>query len=211
MIDLTEYAKQRYKNPVIIKKNYTAKLQLIADMFPCGNLILELGCGDGILTSMLNKHNKVIGIDLEKGEIQCDLQTSYLPFHQECFDGVVAVELIEHIFDIDRLLGEIHRVIKKHGLFVLSTPNLASLGRRLMLLAGKNPYVENFLYPTDAGHVKHYVRKDLKYLLTKNGFKVNKIIGDTVMLSQNGNWHVPLLAKLFPNLSRCLIAICQKS
>lgn len=210
--DLTEYARKRYRNTVKTSLNYIYKLWLIVKEVRHNSSILELGCGDGVLTEMLRKHNKVIAIDLEKGDIHHDLQNGLPPNLQDGkFDYVIASELIEHIWDNGLLLQHMSKALKPHGKIILSTPNLASLGRRIMLLFGKNPHVENFLYFNEAGHVKHYTFKDFKYLLEKNGFIVEKLYGDVIMLSNNGKLWSKGLAKLFPKLSRCIIAVCRKS
>jgi len=47
--------------------------------------------------------------------------------------------MIEHLYNPDNLLAEIHRVLKPGGTFVLSTPNLASWINRILLLSGKFP------------------------------------------------------------------------
>lgn len=211
-INLTEYARQRYKDKVIIKSNYLYKLNLLAKECSSNNNILELGCGDGILTEILRKNNKVTSIDLEKGDIHWDLQNGLPAVSQKGkFDIVIASELIEHIWDNQFLLSHIHKALKYNGKLILSTPNLCSLGRRLMMLIGENPYIENFLYPQEAGHVKYYTFKDFKYLLENNNFTVKKMFGDIVMFTNNNLLWSPSLAKLFPSLSRCIIAICKKS
>lgn len=202
-MNLVDIAKKRYRGPVAIRPNYLYKLNLMAIAVGDNNMVLELGCGDGILTNMMRPYNDVISIDLEKGDLHVDLQKGQLPALTDSMDVVVASELIEHIMDVDKLLKEVHRVLKPNGRLVISTPNLASLGRRVLLLAGRNPYVENFLYPNEAGHVKHYTFKDFKYLLEKNGFKVSKMYGDVVVLP---GLFSKVLAKLFPRLSRCIIA-----
>ncbi len=205
---LSEYARQRYKESVVMSKNYLSKLNKIVKLVGYGTRVLDIGCGDGVLAKMfMDKSNHVTGVDLDKGNVQIDLQYEELPFGNGWFDTVTAIELIEHIWDVNRLLKDIKRVLAKHGKLIISTPNLCSLGRRLMMLIGRNPYVENFLYPTDAGHVKHYTIKDFKYLMRKNGFIVEKVLGDCVMINKHlfssrlGDW--------FPSLSRSMVFVCR--
>lgn len=47
--------------------------------------------------------------------------------------------MIEHLYNPDILLAEIHRVLKPGGTLVLSTPNLASWVNRILLLFGRFP------------------------------------------------------------------------
>ena len=212
MLNLTEYAKNRYSEPPKITRNYLDKLHQIARIVGNNNQVLELGSGAGDLTKLLKaRDNKVMTVDLDHSMMNVDLQKGKLPIKRESYDTVVAVEIIEHILDVDSLLYEIWRVLEPLGRLIISTPNLASLGRRLMLLVGSNPYVENFLYPDEAGHVKHYTAQDLDYLLTRRGFKDVEITGDVVNLTSNGRIYSTWLAKRMPTLARCIIAVARKS
>ncbi len=208
MINLTKYARERYREPVVMSKNYWSKLDKIVELVGYNAKVLDLGCGDGLLGRMLMSNgNYIAKIDLDKGDFKVDLQKDKIPFEDKYFDIVTAIELIEHIWDVDRLLKDIKRVLTKDGRLIISTPNLCSLGRRLMMLIGRNPYVENFLYPNEAGHVKHYTIKDFKYLMKKNGFMVDKVLGDCIMInkylfsSKLGDW--------FPSLSRSMVFVCK--
>jgi len=220
---LKQYAQERYaKREHKLAQNAIVKFRLIAEYVGTGRRILDIGCGDSFLSRMIEeKGNIVFGIDLihEKLKaasadgIKCvasDLQGFHLPFQSSSFDVVVASEIIEHLWDCDFFLQEIKRVLKEKGQYIITTPNLASLGRRLMLLFGKNPFVENFLYSNEAGHVKHFVRDDLAYLLKRNGFIVEKITSDVVVFSNRGRLFSAILAQLIPSLGRSLIAIGKK-
>lgn len=50
-----------------------------------------------------------------------------LPFHDGSFDAVLAFEVVEHVEDDTRLLGEIARVSRPSGMLILSTPIHASM------------------------------------------------------------------------------------
>lgn len=118
------------------------------------NKILDIGCGDGGFSALLGKAcgaREVYGVEIsEKGvemankngvkALKCDIDEENLPFEDAYFDAVFAGEVIEHLFDPDHFLNEIHRVLKVDGIFVLSTPNLASLYNRFALLFGFMPF-----------------------------------------------------------------------
>lgn len=203
---ITEYARKRYTENTKPSKNWLAKQRLIVELAGKGNDILDIGCGDGSLTEPLKKDNRVWGVDLNFGNIRVDLQTGNLPFNDKSFGVVIASEIIEHIWDNRRLLKEIRRVLVPQGKLIISTPNLASLGRRFLLLRGQNPFVENFLYPDEAGHVKHYTIKDFSYLLTSCGYSISKILSDVVMLPW-GFFSISL-ARRFPSLGRSMVFVC---
>ena len=203
---LTDYARKRYAGKTYYSKNAMEKFNTIKLLVGIGQNVLELGCGDGTLQKMLNEHNTVVGLDIDN----CDLQKDELPYKDGVFDTVVACEIIEHIWDSDRFLQEIRRVLEPRGRLIITTPNLASLGRRFMLLCGRNPHVDNFLYPNDAGHIKHFTQKDFRYLLEKNNFEIDKFWSDVVNLSPDGKRYSVWLATIFPRLGRSIIAVCVK-
>ena len=62
-------------------------------------------------------------------------------------DIVFAGEIIEHIYDIELMMENIRRVLKPNGVFLGTTPNLASWSSRITLLLGKCPHIYD-PYPT---------------------------------------------------------------
>ena len=116
--------------------------------------ILDVGCGDGNFTMLMAracKAKEVYGVEISKEGVemarkngvncyQLDVDEENLPFGDDFFDAVTALELIEHLYDPDHFLDEVHRVLKPNGLFILSTPNLASIHNRIALLFGYQPF-----------------------------------------------------------------------
>lgn len=74
-----------------------------------------------------------------------------LPFKDESFDYVVSFQVIEHIADDKRFIGEVYRVLRKGGKFIVTTPN------RPMSLT-RNPW-----------HVREYTSEELYMLLMPFG------------------------------------------
>ena len=71
-----------------------------------------------------------------------------LPFKDETFDYVVSFQVIEHIADDKEFVREVHRVLRKGGRFIVTTPN------RPMSLT-RNPW-----------HVREYTSEELYMLLS---------------------------------------------
>lgn len=63
-----------------------------------------------------------------------DLDEDDLPFDDNYSDLVVALEILEHLFDPDHVVKEIKRVLRPNGLLIISIPNLAWWVNRLVLL-----------------------------------------------------------------------------
>lgn len=97
--------------------------------------ILEIGCGQGFNTYLLSKKKdvKVMGIDLSKKDISISkkrypkvdfkvMDAEKLSFKSGSFDVVYAMEILEHVNNLDNVLNEITRVLKDNGKFIASIP-----------------------------------------------------------------------------------------
>ncbi len=183
--------------------------------------LLDVGCGPGNLVTFLSPIKNLIlyGCDISENSLKiakkkgmnvtkCNLWDKF-PFSDEYFDIIVATEVIEHIFDTENFINEIRRILKKDGLLVITTPNVASLGRRIMLLLGINPILE-YKLSEGAGHIRYFTFKDLKFFLIENGFKIIKMETDAINISFNGKIYSKFLGKLFPTFGRCIFCLAKK-
>ncbi len=114
-----------------------------------GRRVLDLGCRYGALTREYTAGNGVVGVDVDRDALaeaaKLGIETRWadvdepLPFEDASFDVVVAGELLEHVRDPERLLGEARRVLRPGGTFVASAPNAFRLKNRLRFLLGRKP------------------------------------------------------------------------
>jgi len=180
------------------------------------NTVLDLGCIDGSLGEILIKNNNTVyGIDASASAIPIAIEKGVkakignleekLEFPDNMFDVVTAGEIIEHIFDIDLFLEEIHRVLKPKGRLVLTTPNLAALGRRILLLLNKNPLIEISFTGNAAGHIRYFIKQTLYEILKKHKFKITEFTSDVVNFNAAGSLKCETIAKLCPSAGRSLI------
>ncbi|MCK6561194.1 class I SAM-dependent methyltransferase [candidate division KSB1 bacterium] len=144
-----------------------------------GMKVLDVGCGDGqhleYLATSLPKCD-LFGTEIsqirvdrvnKKGFACAKVDGPRLPFHDRSFDAIVFFEVIEHIpeADVDLLLREITRVLKRNGVVVGSTPNypikryydfshrILSLLRRIPAFGGsdaKPPQSASETYPNES-------------------------------------------------------------
>lgn len=185
--------------------------------------ILDIGCYDGIFLSMIsNRQNNFYGLEAseygykESMKRGIAVQKFYvndedaLPYENDFFDLVAAGEVIEHIFNTDHFLSEVGRILKPGGRFLISTPNVASLGRRWLLLIGKNPLLETSIQAGNAGHIRYFTFKSLSKLLEKNGFRMLKKKSDVINFSKRGRPHSKFMADIFPFFGQSIIYLAEK-
>lgn len=201
--------------------------------------ILDLGCGDGSFTIEIAKYigsSIVVGVDIsdhalnkakEKGidVVKVDLESGSLPFRDNCFDLALAIEVVEHLKTVDDLLLETYRILKRGGLFIVSTPNLGSWINRLLLLLGYQPMHTE---PSRKYHVglsfKRIVKKKKSYashvnLMTFKALKdLLKLYGFTIVAARGIHWHIrykilscidSLLSNV-PSLAQDIVLLARK-
>jgi 2-polyprenyl-3-methyl-5-hydroxy-6-metoxy-1,4-benzoquinol methylase len=186
--------------------------------------ILDIGCHDGTFLSFVkNRENNFFGLEANEWGVKESQRkginaTKYffndadkLPYADNFFDVAVAGEIIEHIFDTDFFLEEIGRVLKPKGKIIMSTPNIASLGRRIFLLLGRDPMIEiSPNEPESVGHIRYFTKKSLGRLLRKHNFKILEEKSDCVNFSRNGGMKSRFLSRIFPSLGGSIIVMAEK-
>jgi 2-polyprenyl-6-hydroxyphenyl methylase / 3-demethylubiquinone-9 3-methyltransferase len=141
-------AENKIRNPWIqntLKKHFDRKLN-----------ILDIGCGGGLLTTFLAENgHQVTGIDTSKHSLEtakkqdrngkinyiegCALT---LPFKDQEFDCVCAMDLLEHIPCYETAVKEAARVLKNDGLFFFHTFN-RNIFSFIMIIKGVEWFVKN--------------------------------------------------------------------
>lgn len=191
--DLKNYFKK-------INKNYQAEylLALEYSFFKTQGKILDVGCGEGNFIKINPK--RVIGIDTNKKSIAaCKKKQLHavfgsavkIPFKNSSFYGVHASHIIEHLLPDEAMnfLKEVDRVLKKDGVFVISTP-----------LLWKGFY-------NDFTHVKPYNPESILRYMVQEGFEktLSSFVGkyDCVNLIYRYN-QLPLPGKLGKLISNYL-------
>jgi SAM-dependent methyltransferase len=166
--------------------------------------MLDIGCGDGLLTKKIMDSLKLAtaqGIDLDPIAnskqpegltiTRCNTDTESMPFPDNSFDFIHFGDVIEHVYYPDRPLREIHRLLTPDGLAIITSPNLAAWPSRLALLLGYYPYqitmspehqgIGKFRLRSDYGgqwgHIRVPTLRALKELLGIHNFSIIKIEG----------------------------------
>lgn len=97
--------------------------------------ILDIGCWDGNFLLKLkerwysNLHWIDQYFDMKNTDIDFSKQdiNNGLLFDDNSFDAIFLLDVIEHVPNQFFLFDEIHRILKKDGLLIISTPNITSI------------------------------------------------------------------------------------
>jgi 2-polyprenyl-3-methyl-5-hydroxy-6-metoxy-1,4-benzoquinol methylase len=128
-----------YVNAPATRKGWKLRYEFASQHVREGDSVLDCGCGLGQGTQMLfDRSGKAAGVDIDtrfidycrlhctKCRFSCLDVSHNLPFPNEHFDVVVAIELLEHMPSgnaVRRALTNIQRVLKPGGFLVASAPN----------------------------------------------------------------------------------------
>jgi 2-polyprenyl-3-methyl-5-hydroxy-6-metoxy-1,4-benzoquinol methylase len=174
------YPKYATRNPAArgLVARFRGALNELVDLAAPAS-ILDVGCGEGVLTAAWRDRTgvqRVVGVDVEDAglraewarrehtglELRAIEPAPPLPFPDDSFDLVAAVEVLEHVADPDGLLAELARVARTH--ILVSVPR-EPLWRALNLLRGA--HVRSL--GNTPGHVHHYSRRSLERLARTRG------------------------------------------
>ena len=135
----------KYSTPTFSVR-FGALRSLLRDRDLAGQQWLDAGCGTGSLARWLaaEKGCNVTGVDASREMIANCQRTpetkfkviddiSDLPFADGAFDGVLCSSVLEYTRFPEDVLAELHRVIKKDGLLVVSVPSSHPFARLPML------------------------------------------------------------------------------
>jgi predicted SAM-dependent methyltransferase len=116
---------------------------------------LHLGCGEHVVPGWLNA---------DKFDSRADIYVDVyyrLPFDDCTFSLIYAEHLLEHvkIEKVRHVLSEARRVLKPHGIFRLTVPDLELFAKKYVAKDAQffRPYLEKYAAETAAGRTKSWV------------------------------------------------------
>jgi 2-polyprenyl-6-hydroxyphenyl methylase/3-demethylubiquinone-9 3-methyltransferase len=149
--------------------------------------VLDIGCGAGLLSNQLAQAaHSVTGIDLSLGSLEVaqaqntgavflEADATRLPFPDECFDIVCAMDLLEHVERPELVVQEASRVLKPEGIFFFHTFNRNWLSY-LIIIKGVEWFVKNA--PKNMHIYSLFIKpKELKGMMSEKGLMLQNIQG----------------------------------
>jgi SAM-dependent methyltransferase len=197
--------------PSITRCDARVDPRLVA-LFPGGDLVLDLGCGDGIwLDEVAGLYRRAIGFDISTrrfskrqappGEwefVVADLNEG-IPVTTGTADAVHANQVIEHVRNPLAFAIEVRRVLRPGGTFVAATPNVRYVKHVTRLVVrGLGPMTSGHEARTrdswDDGHIHYLTPKDLLWIAHEAGFSRGSV---RALISPSGRLRPlrPLLAR----------------
>lgn len=192
----------------LLRRFETRHVEYAERLLRGGRAMLDVGCGDGELQRRVaSRYESIRACDVSpvvleaaRAHAHTPSNVTYelldanelLPFDDGAFDAVVALGVIQYLYDPERFLDEARRVLRPGGTLVIEVPNVAYVAQRLRLLAGIPPRTSLWTNGLDGGTL-HYFSVDLiRDLLVHAGFRIESIGGSGV-LSSLRTWNVKLL------------------
>lgn len=160
-------------------------LKWIKDIKP--KKVLDIGCGPGHLARLIKKNfpfTEVHGLDFSKVAIEkasesldrswkLNIDLEDIPVESSHYDAIICLEILEHTYDVDHVLKEMHRLLKHSGKALISVPNLAYWRYRLQLLMGVMPHPEIF----NPQHIHVFTLAYLRERLLKSNLQIEHYWG----------------------------------
>ncbi|MCG6167621.1 class I SAM-dependent methyltransferase [Leptospira sp. FAT2] len=139
--------------------------------------VLDIGCG---FCESLGYHQsrgcEVYGVEADKNATKVADRFGFnvhigtfdeTAYPSEFFDYVTMDQVIEHVIDPVHTLKEIHRILKKGGRFIATTPNSNGFGTFFFgrkWINWHTPY-----------HLHHFSKKSIYSLASRSGFRVESL------------------------------------
>ena len=171
-IESADYDERAFYSRIPLQRYWQRRRhRIITSMARAAGRTVDVGCGSSVILQSLNhaigldvkidklRYMRRHGVPLVQGSITA------LPMQDASFDCVVCSQVIEHIPADPAVFSELLRVLRPGGLFILGTPDYATIGWRII-----EP-----LYGRFAGggykdeHITHYTRQSLTQLASRHG------------------------------------------
>jgi SAM-dependent methyltransferase len=175
-----------------------------ARLSPQSSKVLDIGCGNGYISSLFAMHDfKVTATDswaiqerdamfkaqgIEYFESNLNDPQPFKRIADESFQLVLLGEVFEHVLNHPLgLLREIHRILSREGILILTTPNLSTLmnaariafGRYSLWgtrdFIGKPKFAENQIIDAGDIHYREYTADEVVWALNEARFSIDEI------------------------------------
>jgi len=116
--------------------------------------------------------------------LELNLDTQFDRLERSNYDSIVAIDVLEHVFDPFGFVRHCYELLRPEGTLFLRVPNLAYFRRRLAILRGELPVTSSWFetpgsyqswknrHGWDGGHLHFFTIDSLAWLLKDAGFQI---------------------------------------
>lgn len=149
---------------------------------PRGSAILDVGAGSGAMSARLNDVGYAVSaVDIVTKNFrlqnkvafyEADLNANFADLIGKAFDGLFAIEIIEHLENPRHFFRQCHQLLRPEGYLVLSTPNVDNpVSKALFNRAGYFHWFSDINYRKE-GHLTPLSQLQLHRIAAENKFAI---------------------------------------
>lgn len=186
--NLEEYYRRYYKDTpmgalyTMERKGNPSRLLTFQDWLiervPEGGKVLDIGCGDMHFSTLMPQFEWLgvdINTDMAKGKaLTHDIMQTPYPLEAQSFDAIVCSEVLEHVWDLKIVHREAKRLLKRTGVYIISTPNFMWIEH---FLNNFTQLITDHNKSWTLEHIRQYTSGTHQKYLNECGFGVDKVAG----------------------------------
>lgn len=172
------FSSSKYKNKAPLEKEMTRRLNLLNSCgLTSGAKVLEIGAADGCFLRHLGTKYNLYANDfspevIEKLKDELAINPSHLQagsaeelyFPENFFDAIIMWDVIEHIWEVDKLAKKVSQWLKPKGNLLISSPDVSSLSYSV--------FRKRWPFMTPPEHLTFFNEKSLRKLFEKYGMDI---------------------------------------
>jgi len=195
LLDLPEIIRSAGLNRGIAKGIYahrygncyeSGREDLIGYVPPDAQAVLDVGCANGLFGEALKRRQKCVvqGVEMDAGAVQVaegrldnvikgDIEKIVDGGILGIYDCIVCGDLLEHLNDPWKVVRGLKKHLKRGGLFIASTPNIANWAIIYEMLKGRWDYVPFSIL--SGTHIRFFSRETFIELFKDSGYRVQEV------------------------------------
>ncbi|KKU81366.1 MAG: hypothetical protein UY10_C0059G0002 [Microgenomates group bacterium GW2011_GWA2_47_8] len=169
---------ERYWKCQDILSDFPYKWPIVKKLLPPNSQLklLDFGCGTGHLLKEVVKIRpdyRIYGVDIStkalevaktrvpRGVFRFVSNDQHIPFPNNSFDIILALDVLEHIYDTKTVFTELARVLKPNGMLIITVPYNGKLKLILATLVAFDGYFNPY-----SPHIRFFNKSTLRRCLT---------------------------------------------
>lgn len=179
-------------------------VELVKRYLPPGSRVLDVGCDIGLTVRMLNDNGYLSeGVEPSSLGAKIAREKTGITVHEmelglfepdEKYDGLMILDVLEHLYDPVKTLKDCADRIKKDGYIFIHVPNHRGISNRYKAKINRWGIKKTFNHFGFPAHIYHFDKTSLSVALEKTGFKVLNFESWSKALTEGRvNWKTKLL------------------